>query len=115
MKLLATFYSHFGAVRFMNKCKSAECVAKMMPVPRNLSSSCGTCVSYECDRLWPGMAADAEDASQTSDVGADTGTDIGPDAKSDTSIASMSWMQEVEQIVEVAENGYRQLYRAKDS
>ena len=34
MKFIATFYSHFGAIRFM-------------PVPRNLSSSCGTCARFE--------------------------------------------------------------------
>lgn len=49
MRYIATFYSHFGAIRFEKNCKKQEIPAKLMPVPRTLSSSCGTCVSYECD------------------------------------------------------------------
>ena len=43
---IATFYSHFGAVHFKKICQSKRIEAKMMPVPRDLSSSCGTCVRY---------------------------------------------------------------------
>ena len=85
MKLIATFYSHFGAVRFANKCKSVNCKAKLMPVPRTLSSSCGTCVSYEGDSRYPF----GEEMQEITD--------------------------EVEQVVEVTESGYVQLYRAQDS
>lgn len=49
MRYIATFYSHFGAIRFMKQCESKGYQAKLMPVPRGLSSSCGTCVSYEGD------------------------------------------------------------------
>lgn len=49
MKYIATFYSHFGAVRFKKACQKQGYEAKLMPVPRFLSSSCGTCVSYEAD------------------------------------------------------------------
>lgn len=41
---IATFYSHFGAIRFKRLCDKEQIPAKCMPVPRNLSSSCGTCV-----------------------------------------------------------------------
>ena len=47
MTCIATFYSHFGAVRFKRTCQGLGWPARLMPVPRNLSSSCGTCVRYE--------------------------------------------------------------------
>lgn len=47
MTLIATFYSHFGAIRFKRLCQSRGWEARVMPVPRDLSSSCGTCVRYE--------------------------------------------------------------------
>lgn len=49
MTYVATFYAHFGAVRFNRICKEKGLASKMMPVPRLLSSSCGTCVQYESD------------------------------------------------------------------
>ena len=47
MTCIATFYSHFGAIRFKKSCEGAGWPARIMPVPRDLSSSCGTCVRYE--------------------------------------------------------------------
>lgn len=43
---IATFYSHFGAMRFKQHCeaKGISCILK--PVPRDLSSSCGTCSQF---------------------------------------------------------------------
>ena len=49
MTCIATFYSHFGAIRFKRICDSLGMPARVMPVPRNLSSSCGTCVRFEGD------------------------------------------------------------------
>lgn len=46
MKYIATFYTHFGAVSFRRKMASSAQNVRMMPVPRALSSSCGTCVSF---------------------------------------------------------------------
>lgn len=46
---IATFYSHFGAIRFKRACEAAALKAKVMPVPRNLSSSCGTCVKFQAN------------------------------------------------------------------
>lgn len=47
MTCIATFYSHFGAVRFKKDCDRRGWDARLMPVPRDLSSSCGTCVYYD--------------------------------------------------------------------
>ena len=43
---IATFFSHFGAVRFERLCKARGWQAQLRPVPRSLSSSCGTCVYF---------------------------------------------------------------------
>ena len=81
MKYIATFFSHFGAIRFEKNCKSKNISAKLMPVPRTLSSSCGTCVSYENN-----VYNISEEISD-----------------------------EIEQIVEVLEDGYKECYRAENS
>ena len=47
MTYIATFFSHFGAIRFKKLCERRGICAVLMPVPRRLSSSCGTCVRYE--------------------------------------------------------------------
>ncbi len=51
MFYIATFYSHFGALRFVKGCKEKGYQAEAMPVPRSLSSSCGSCVRFEADEL----------------------------------------------------------------
>jgi len=43
---IATFYSHFDAVSFARDLARKGISAKPMPVPRKLSSSCGTCVGF---------------------------------------------------------------------
>ena len=45
-KYIATFFSHFGAIRFKKECEKKGWNGQLMPVPRNLSSSCGTCVQF---------------------------------------------------------------------
>ena len=47
MKYIVIFYAHFGAIRFKKLCEQIIIKAKIMPVPRDLSSSCGTCVLCE--------------------------------------------------------------------
>lgn len=37
---------HFGSIRYERLCRSKGIEARTMPVPRSLSSSCGTCVKY---------------------------------------------------------------------
>ena len=49
MEYIATFYSRFGAVRFKKICEETGITAKAMPVPRLLSSSCGTCVRFQAE------------------------------------------------------------------
>jgi hypothetical protein len=46
-KYIATFYSHFGALTYFKTIKKQGINAKLMPVPRRVSSSCGTCVRFE--------------------------------------------------------------------
>ena len=81
MTCIATFFSHFGAIRFKKLCQNPLWPAAVTPVPRNLSSGCGTCVRYEGDALCP--AAEIP--------------------------------EEVEQIVEITDQGYVCRYRASDS
>ena len=44
---IATFFSHFGAMMYFKALKEQGITARLMPVPRKVSSSCGTCVRYE--------------------------------------------------------------------
>lgn len=44
---IATFYTNYGTLKFKSKCNNKGIKAKPMPVPRELSSSCGTCILYE--------------------------------------------------------------------
>ncbi|MDD3920678.1 MAG: DUF3343 domain-containing protein [Eubacteriales bacterium] len=53
MEYIATFYSHFGAIEYHRLCVENSWPSKIMPVPRSLSSSCGSCVRYEGDTLCP--------------------------------------------------------------
>ena len=43
---IATFYTHLGAIKFHKALTSRGIDAVMMPVPRKLSASCGTCVRF---------------------------------------------------------------------
>ena len=51
MQYIATFFSHFGALRFERLCKTKGYVAQVRPVPRSLSSSCGSCVYFAAAEL----------------------------------------------------------------
>lgn len=68
MKYIATFYSHFGAIRFKQICQREGCNARLMPVPRNLSSSCGTCVGYDGDKYCPSVDL-PEEVEQIVEIG----------------------------------------------
>lgn len=48
---IATFFSHFGAIRFQRLCTQLGWPAQLAPVPRSLSSSCGTCVLFQTAKL----------------------------------------------------------------
>jgi len=45
-----TFFSHYDALIFFKFLKESGTRAKLMPVPRKVSASCGTCVSLMAER-----------------------------------------------------------------
>ena len=59
---VATFHTHLAALRSCRSLEKAGALeARMAPVPRCLSSSCGTCVFYQGeDPLISRMDADLE-------------------------------------------------------
>ena len=46
MTYIAAFFSHFGATRFRRLCQEKHVGVELMPVPRAISSSCGTCARF---------------------------------------------------------------------
>jgi len=50
MNYIATFYTHYGAMCFHSHCAANYISAKLAPVPRELSSSCGVAVRFESER-----------------------------------------------------------------
>ena len=46
---IATFHTHLAALRSSRSLSGRGIAAQMTPVPRKLSSSCGTCVRYEAE------------------------------------------------------------------
>lgn len=59
---IATFHTHLAALRSCNALKKAGIAdARLAPVPRKLSSSCGTCAMYQGeDPMLSCMDADVE-------------------------------------------------------
>ena len=49
MEYLATFYTHFAAQTFARKLKKMGLPGKMMPTPRSVSASCGSCVTFQLE------------------------------------------------------------------
>ena len=56
---IATFHTHLAALMTSRALTGLGVQARMMPVPRKLSSSCGTCVRYLADD--PNLSAMDED------------------------------------------------------
>lgn len=46
---IATFHTHLSALRTHRALQALGVEARLAPVPRNLSASCGTCVRYRAD------------------------------------------------------------------
>ena len=65
MKYIATFYSHYGAIQYRKNCEKAV----VMPVPRDLSSSCGTCVRFEAEGEFPERNEEVEQIVRIEDSG----------------------------------------------
>lgn len=49
MNYVATFYTHAAALMTDRAMKMQGIASRLAPVPRELSSSCGTCVRYQAD------------------------------------------------------------------
>ena len=60
-EFIATFHTHLAALMTCRNLNGRGAKAGMMPVPRKLSSSCGTCVRYKAeDALLSAMDQDVE-------------------------------------------------------
>ena len=60
-EFIATFHTHLAALMTCRNLNGKGAKAVMMPVPRKLSSSCGTCVRYQAENpLLEAMDADVE-------------------------------------------------------
>lgn len=58
---IATFHTHLSAMMTTRTLTGLGIQARMMPVPRKLSSSCGTCVWYLAGNPhWDAMDEDVE-------------------------------------------------------
>ena len=51
MSCLATFKTTSAALMFERTCRSSGIQARIAPVPRSLSSSCGLACEYPCEDL----------------------------------------------------------------
>ncbi len=62
MDYLITFFTHFGAVRLYRLLEREGIACGMMPVPRAVSSDCGTCVRLSYNGADPArfLSEDAE-------------------------------------------------------
>lgn len=58
-RYIATFHTHLSALMSERSLKQRGMSARMAPVPRALSSSCGTCVLYQGEE--PALDAMDED------------------------------------------------------
>ena len=54
-QFIATFHTQYGAVQFQKNAKKNQIPCRLAPVPRTLSSSCGTCAYYESEHWDPGF------------------------------------------------------------
>ena len=60
-EFVATFHTHLAALKTHRSLKKLGVEARMAPVPRKISSSCGTCVFYRAeDPCYTSLDEDAE-------------------------------------------------------
>lgn len=50
MEYIVTFHTHFDALQYDRFLKKNNIKGRLQPVPRKLSSSCGTCIKFEIDK-----------------------------------------------------------------
>ena len=97
-KYIATFFSHFGAIRFERGLREYGIKGIVKPVPRSLSSSCGTCVEFEIDT---GASEKLSDEKAVFYL-------------KDNELKINDKHNEIEQVTEISEEGYRRIYTAKE-
>lgn len=56
---IATFFTHYDAILFQRALREHGILSLLTPVPRQLSSSCGTCARFSADRLPEGLSTDS--------------------------------------------------------
>ena len=49
MKYLVTFFTHFDAMSYQHSLNQLNIQGTLMPVPRKVSSSCGTCITFSIE------------------------------------------------------------------
>ncbi len=70
MNYVATFYTHAAALMTDRAMKKHGIASRLAPVPRDLSSSCGTCVRYQADDpCFELLDRDAEQVAQQTETG----------------------------------------------
>lgn len=68
---LATFHTHLAALKTHRTMSAAGISARMAPVPRKISSSCGTCVFYSADEpCYEKLDSDTETVYRLEESGA---------------------------------------------
>ncbi len=61
IQYIATFHTHLAALKTHRSLKNLGVEARMAPVPRKISSSCGTCVFYSAEEpCYDSLDEDAE-------------------------------------------------------
>lgn len=61
IRYIATFHTHLAALKTHRSLTKLGIEARMAPVPRKISSSCGTCVFYSAeDPCYTSLDEDAE-------------------------------------------------------
>lgn len=68
---IATFHTHLAAMRTQRRLTALGVSARLSPVPRSLSASCGTCVRYSADE--PNLDAMDRDVERVVAVTAEDG------------------------------------------
>lgn len=64
---IATFHTHLSALLTSRALTALGVKAQMMPVPRKLSASCGTCVRYQAEE--PMLTVLDEDVERVYEIG----------------------------------------------
>ncbi|WP_314164637.1 putative Se/S carrier-like protein [Lachnoanaerobaculum gingivalis] len=97
-KYIVTFFSHFGAIRFERELRARGIKGIVKPVPRTLSSSCGTCVEFGINMS---LSEEFRDEKAVFYL-------------KDNELKINDNHNEIEQVAEISKEGYRRIYTAKE-